>query len=535
MNFFKRLVQSRYRDKIIEQNNSNDHMSESRNWNQEELPDSDNKTIALISSLLLDNLLRMKEVFDRCSDIIILQWQYGPEMKHSAFSIFSGSLIQKKEHNFFKETLQDLVTHEVGPGTMVTPEDVDFFFSRHVASAQSASLIEDFNEAISEVLHGNLVIFFDQWNKALSYNAIGLETRQVTESVTEPVVQGPRESTVENLSKNIGMLRLRLKSSDFKIEMLPTSGQTQTKIAYGYLEGTVNPEMLAEFQKRVAKLQNKEILETSYVEEIIEDSVYSPFPQYRYTERTDIAVASLLAGKIVVIVEGTGSLLICPGLFVELLQSSEDYYQRTVIASLIRIMRLVALLIAVGLPSVYIAFSTYHPELIPTVLLLAVINSREGIPFPAVIEAFIMEFFFELLREAGIRLPRPVGSAVSIVGALVIGEAAITAGIASPIMVIIVALTGIASFAIPQYNFAIALRIIRFPVMLFAGFLGIFGILIAFLLIWLHLANLRSLGQPYLNSIGPFRPRQMRDVFIRAPLGVLMREPKNRHVRNPSK
>ncbi len=140
-----------------------------------------------------------------------------------------------------------------------------------------------------------------------------------------------------------------------------------------------------------------------------------------------------------------------------------------------------------------------------------------------------MEFFFELLREAGIRLPRPVGSAVSIVGALVIGEAAINAGIASPIMVIIVALTGIASFAIPQYNFAIALRILRFPLMLFAAFLGIFGILIAFMLIWLHLANLRTLGQPYLSPIGPFIPRQIKDIFIRAPLGILMRSPRIHH------
>ena len=328
------------------------------------------------------------------------------------------------------------------------------------------------------------------------------------------------------------MLRERLKTSDFKIEMLQTGGKTKTKVAYGYLEGIVNTEMLAEFQRRIAKLKNEEILETSYIEEIIEDSVYSPFPQYRYTERTDVAVASLLDGKIVVLVEGTGSILICPGLLVELLQSSEDYYQRTVISSLIRIIRLIALFIAIALPSVYIAFSTYHPELIPTVLLLAIINSREGIPFPALIEALIMEFFFELLREAGIRLPRPVGSAVSIVGALVIGEAAINAGIASPIMVIIVSLTGIASFAIPQYNFAIGLRILRFPLMIFAAFLGIFGMMIAFMLIWLHMANLRSLGQPYLNSLGPFIPRQMKDVFVRAPLGILMRSPRNRNARS---
>ena len=176
MNFFRRLVQSRNRGKIMEQNNFYSPLTESRTPNQEELPESGPITITEISSLLSDNLQRMKEVFDRCNDVTFIQWQYGPEMKHTAFSIYSESLIQKKEHNFFKESLQDLVTHEVGPGTMVTPEDVDFFFNRHVATAQSASLIEDFNEAINEVLYGNLVIFFDQWNKALSYKAIGLET-----------------------------------------------------------------------------------------------------------------------------------------------------------------------------------------------------------------------------------------------------------------------------------------------------------------------------------------------------------------------
>ncbi|CAN7402923.1 spore germination protein [Paenibacillus sp. LjRoot153] len=524
MNLFKRLTQRRYRDNTPLHTVQNEPVSTITPVSQRALADVDDTAI---SEHLLDNLVRVKSVFNHCSDIVILEWRYGPQMKYAAFSVYSDSLIQKKEHNFFKESLQDLITQEIGPGTMVTPDDIDYFFSHHVASAQSASLIEDFNEAINNVLFGSLIIFFDQWNKALSYHAIGLETRQVTESVTEPVVQGPRESTVENLSKNLGMLRLRLKTPDFKIEMLPVSGQTKTRVAYGYLEGTVNPDMLAEFQRRMTRLQGKEILETSYIEEAIEDSTYSPFPQYRYTERPDVAVASLLEGKIVVLVEGTGSMLICPGLLAELLQSSEDYYQRTVVASLIRILRFAALFIAVGLPSVYIALSTFHPELIPTVLLLALINSREGIPFPAVFEAFIMEFFFELLREAGIRLPRPVGSAVSIVGALVIGEGAINAGIASPIMVITVALSGIASFAVPQYNMAIALRILRFPVMLFAAALGIFGILIAFMLIWLHLANLRSLGQPYLGSLAPFRPAQMKDTLIRAPLRILMRSPRN--------
>ncbi|WP_370636246.1 spore germination protein [Cohnella sp. CFH 77786] len=486
-----------------------------------------------ISPLLSDNLEKLKLIFDRCSDIVVEPWRYGPGMKHSVFSIYVETLIQKKEHNYFKQSLQDLVTHEVGPGTDVTPDDVKYYFERNVGSSQSAILIDDINDAVNKVLQGHIVIFFDGWDKALGYEATGLETRQVSESTLEPVVQGPREATVENMKKNMGMLRERLRNPSFKIETVQTSGVTRTKFAYGYLDGIVNAEMLKEFRKRIDKLKNEEVLETSYVEELIEDSAYSPFPQFRYTERTDVAVAALVEGKIIVLVEGTGSILICPGLLVDLLQSNEDYYQRTVISSLIRLIRLVALFIAIGLPSIYIAFSTFHSELLPTVLLLAIINSREGIPFPAVIEAFIMEFFFELLREAGIRLPRPVGSAVSIVGALVIGEAAINAGIASPIMVIIVSLTGIASFAIPQYNFAIALRILRFPLMAFAAFLGIFGIMVAFLLIWLHLSSLRVLGQPYLSPLGPFIPRQMRDVFIRAPLGFLMRSPKTQHRSEP--
>ncbi len=490
---------------------------------------------SVISTQLSDNLQRITKTFDRCSDFLILPWQYGPELKYSAFSVYSEALIQKKEYNYFKESLQDLVSHEVGPGMTITPEDVNFFFTNHGASAHCAVIIDDFHEAIDKILHGFIVIFVDKWNKAIGYDALALETRQVTESITEPVVYGPRESTVENMKKNIGMLRKRLKTSNFKIETFETTAQTKTKIAYGYLDGTTNPDMLAEFQRRISNIKNTEILETSYIEELIEDSPYSPFPQYRYTERTDVAIASLLDGKIIVMVEGTGSILICPGLLVELLQSSEDYYQRTVVASLIRFIRMIALFIAISLPSIYIAFSTFHPELIPTVLLLAVVNSREGIPFPAVVEAFIMEFFFELLREAGIRLPRPVGSAVSIVGALVIGEAAINAGIASPIMVIIVALTGIASFAMPQYNFGISLRILRFPLMILAGFLGIFGIMIAFLLIWLHLVNLRSLGQPYLSPLGPFRPQQLKDVFVRAPLGILTRSSRNSQIRKPSK
>lgn len=309
--------------------------------------------------------------------------------------------------------------------------------------------------------------------------------------------------------------------------MITAGGDTKTTVAYGYIEDAVDAEVLAEFKRRAEQIKELEILETSYIEQIIEDSTFSPFPQHRYTERTDMAVAGMLDGKIAVLVQGTGGILLCPGLFTEFFQSSEDYYQRTVIATFVRWLRIIAFIIALTLPSIYIALSTFHPELIPTVLLLAVLNAREGIPLPAFFEALLMEFFFELMREAGVRLPRPVGSAVSIVGALVIGDAAISAGIASPIMVIVVALTGIASFAIPQYNIAISLRILRFPLMISAALIGGFGMMICLLFILLHLCQLRSLGQPYMAPLSPFRLVELRDVVIRAPLKVLLRSPRN--------
>ncbi|WP_313999442.1 spore germination protein [uncultured Paenibacillus sp.] len=489
--------------------------------NKEQLP---------ISEKLSDNLRQLEKIFAVSSDIVFKHWNYGPELQHTACSVYYDSLVQEDKINFMKTSLQDLVTHEVGPGTTIKPEQFISFFEHDGVAQKKPTVLNDFNLVVEHISNGRIVILLNQWNKALSYKAQSVETRQVTEPANESVVQGPRESTVENLQKNLGLLRLRLKSPKFKIETIMAGGETQTNVAYGYVEGAVDPALLKEFKKRVEQIKQLEILETSFIEQIIEDSTYSPFPQHRYTERPDVAVSAMLDGKIAVMVQGTSSILLCPGLFAEFFQSSEDYYQRTVYSTFVRWLRIIAFLMALTLPSVYIALSTFHPELVPTVLLLAVIDAREGIPLPAFFEALLMEFFFELLREAGVRLPKPVGSAVSIVGALVIGEAAINAGIASPIMVIIVAATGIASFAIPQYNIAIALRILRFPLMICAALLGGFGMMICFLLILLHVCKLRSLGQPYLAPFAPFRLVELRDVLLRVPLKVLLRAPRDRHM-----
>ncbi|WP_317890821.1 spore germination protein [Paenibacillus arenilitoris] len=487
---------------------------------------SGNETARPISDQLEENIRQLEEIFARSADIVFKQWSYGPEMQYKACSVYYESLIQGEVFNYMKASLQDLVTHEVGPGTDILPQDVIAFFEHKGVSEKKAELLEDLEMAVDQITYGNIVIFFNKWNRALVYKSLQIETRQITEPTNESVVQGPRESTVESLHKNIGLLRMRINSPKFKIESLSAGGVTRTHVVCGYIDDAVDPELLAEFKSRMEQIKQVEILETSFVEQLIEDSTWSPFPQHRYTERPDVAVAAMLEGKIAVLVQGTGSILLCPGLFVEFFQSSEDYYQRTIYSTLVRWLRIIAFIIALTLPSIYIALTTYHSELVPTVLLLAIVDTREGIPLPAFFEALLMEFFFELLREAGVRLPKPIGSAVSIVGALVIGEAAITAGIASPIMVVIVALTGIASFAIPQYSIAIALRILRFPLMLCAALMGGFGMMICFLLILLHLCQLRSLGQPYLTPLAPLRIAQLRDVIVRIPLKVLLRIPR---------
>lgn len=475
-----------------------------------------------LSESIHDNLNMLNQLFANANDLVLQEWRFGKDFSISASSIYFKTLIKEQETNYLKEALQDQLKHESGPGTDVTWQAFTSFYEHNGVSTKSAVLVERLDDAVTRILDGNIVILIDKWNKALAFEAIGVETRQVAEPVSEAVVQGPREGSVEDLQTNVGLIRKRLRTSDLKMTYLTGGGESKTKIVYGYLESRVSEPLLSTFHEKISCVSELELLETSYIEELLEDSIYSPFPQVRFTERPDAAVAGLLEGKILVMVNGTGTMLLCPGLFIELFQSSEDYYQRTVVSSLIRLLRIFAFLIALSLPSIYIALTTFHPELIPTILLLAVVDAREGIPFPAFVEAFLMEFFFELLREAGIRLPRPVGSAVSIVGALVIGEAAIAAGIASPSMVIIVSLTGIASFAIPQYNVAIGLRILRFPLMILAALLGGYGLMLGMLLILLHLCKLRPLGQNYMSPLAPLSFSEWRDVFVRAPLRQLM-------------
>jgi spore germination protein KA/spore germination protein len=384
---------------------------------------------------------------------------------------------------------------------------------------------DNFGDLLLGILGGDTALFVGDESKAILMGIRGPEKRSVAEPETESVVRGPREGFVENLRTNTSMIRRKLKTPRLKMRSMTLGAETNTSIVIGYMEDLADPAMVEEVVNRLKKIKVDSILESGYIEEFIQDSAFSPFPQVQYTERPDVVVAALLQGRVAIITDGTPFVLLVPFVFSQIMQASEDYYERFQIATLVRWLRYLFLILSLTTPAFYVAILTFHQDLLPTTLLLSVAAARESIPFPAVVEALILEVTFEALREAGIRLPKAVGSAVSILGALVIGQSAVQAGIVSAPMVIVVSITGIASFTIPKFNGAIAVRMLRF-VFLFAGALfGVYGILIVALIMLGHLAGLRSFGVPYLSPLGPLSSADLRDTLVRAPWWAMTNRP----------
>ncbi|GAA3410303.1 spore germination protein [Paenibacillus hodogayensis] len=384
---------------------------------------------------------------------------------------------------------------------------------------------DNYGDMLQKALSGDAVLLVDGNDRAIVMGLRGAEHRNVTEPETESTVRGPREGFTELLRTNTALIRRKIKSPRLKMKPMVVGKETNTDIVITYIEGLADPKLVQEVVSRIEQIQIDGILESGYLEEMIQDHGYSPFPQIMYTERPDTTAGSLLEGRVAIVTDGTPFVLIVPVTFWSFLQANEDYYERFQISSLLRLIRIIFMFIALMTPALYIAVTTFHQEMLPTTLLLSVAAAREAIPFPAVVEALIMELSFEALREAGVRLPKAVGQAVSILGALVVGQAAVEAGIVSAPLVIVVSITGIASFAIPKFNAAISVRLLRFPLMLVASVFGLYGIVLGSMLIIGHLTRLRSFGIPYLAPISPITLSDLKDTLIRAPWWQMKRRP----------
>ncbi|WP_228551547.1 spore germination protein [Paenibacillus sp. FSL W8-1187] len=386
-----------------------------------------------------------------------------------------------------------------------------------VITAGLTEPVATIEKALDSLLLGCCLILIDGSGTALAADADGGERRPVGEPISQTVIRGPQQGFTESIGTNLGQLRRIIRSERLIVESRRIGRQTCTEVALVYLKDTARPELVEEARRRLAAIDVDGVIDSGYLEEYIQDKTFTFFPTLLNTERPDQTAAYLLEGHVAILSDGSPFALLAPVTLYRFFQSPEDYYQRFDIASFLRLIRMGAFLISLHLPALYIAITTFHQEMMPTNLLISLSAQREGVPFPALVEALLMELTFEVLREAGVRMPRAIGPAISIVGALVIGTATVQAGLVSAAMVIIVAFTAISSFVAPQVNIANAARLMRFLFMLSAGVLGFVGIISLDLILIIHLAGLHSFGIPYLAPMAPWVKGSWRDTILRMP------------------
>ncbi len=369
--------------------------------------------------------------------------------------------------------------------------------------------------AVYEILKGSAILIIEGENEILALNLQNRKKRSIEEPSVEKTIRGPREGFIEDIFVNMSLVRTRLPIPELKFEMMEIGHRTRTRVTVAYVEGIAKVEILNEIKKRLSGVNVDMVIDTQDLTEYITDSAYSPIVQTEFTERPDKTVGSLVEGRFAILVDGTATIILTPTTVWDFIQASDDYHTNFYYASFTRMLRVATILITLFFPAIYVSIITFHQGVVPTELLISIAMQREGIPFPAAVEAVLMILTFELLREAGARLPIQIGQAVSIVGAIVIGESAVMAGIVSPAMVIVVAITGIASFTIPAYNFTLTLRLMSFVLLFLGSFLGLFGVMIGGMILLTHTASLKSFGIPFLTPAAPLF--SLKDIFVRAP------------------
>lgn len=387
---------------------------------------------------------------------------------------------------------------------------------------------EHWHELISTVLTGDTVILLNGSSKIFIGNTKKLQSRAVTEPTSQTVVRGPKDSFTENLRTNTSLIRARIQDSNLRLDSMKIGSVTQTDIGIMYIQGNADEHIVKEIKERLKEIKVDGVLESSYIEEFIRDDTTTIFPLLLNTERPDAVVGNLLEGRIAIIVQGTPFVLIAPAIFSQFFQSPEDYYQNYYVSSFLRILRFCSFFLSMYVSAIYLALITHHQGLIPDTLMVSLMAQRERVPFPAILEVVLMELAFEMLREAGIRMPRAIGPAVSIVGALILGQAAVEAGFVSAAVVIIVAISAISSFTLPSTSIVNAARGFRFILIIVSAFIGLYGILLMTLCIWLHISSLRSFGIPYFSPFAPFDLKEQKDTLVRFSLPSLLKKYQNK-------
>ena len=479
-----------------------------------------------ISTDLEQNIAWVEQYFFRCSDLIVRRFRIGEAVPCNAVLLYLDGMTDSAViHDNILVPLMHPVLIDAAMSYKVSSDFFAFVHTQLLPSGET-TIVHTMDETVQAMMNGDVVLLLDQSIQGLVIDAKGFPHRDMGEPRNEKTLRGPQEAFVEAMRVNTAMLRRRLHTGALKLEQMTIGTYTQTAVTIAYLEHIANDNIIDEVRRRLNNIKKVDsILNASCIEQYIEDRPFSIFPQVQYTERPDKTAAALLEGRVALIVDGSPDVILLPVLFTQLLQSSEDYYNRIVAGTFVRWVRYMGLFIATTLPSLYVAVISFHAELIPFNLLLSIATAREGVPFPAFVEAIMMEIAFELLREASIRMPGVIGNTIGIVGALVIGDAAVSARLVAPQMVIVVAITAIGSFAIPSVEASYPIRLIRFPLMILAATLGLYGVMLGGLVIIMYLIRLRTFGFPYLAPLAPLKNGELLALAVRMPRWCMMGMP----------
>jgi len=487
---------------------------------------------------LTDNIREIRETLGYSSDLVVREFTMGTKGDIKACIAYTDGLVDVK---IIQEAILDsflFKLRDTSPGIDFknNKQSVLDYIKEYALTIGEVKDIKDFNSLFPPLLSGETIILIDGYNQGFTASTKGPEHRSITEPTAQTTIRGPKEGFTEIIRVNTSLLRRKIKNPNLWLETMQIGKVTKTDVGIMYIKGIAKDEVVQEVRSRLQKIDIDSILESGYIEEMIQDKTFTPFPTVFNTERPDTVAAGLLEGRVAILVDGTPFVLMVPALFVQLFQAADDYYHRSDFG-LIRMLRYLGFFITLLGPALYIAITTFHQEMIPPTLLVSLAAQREGIPFPAFVEALLMETVFEILREAGLRMPRAVGQAISIVGALILGTVATQAGLVSPAMLIVVASTGISSFIFPNFNISISIRILRFGMMALGASFGLYGIYIGLTWMILHLTHLRSFGVPYMTPFAPFNLEDHKDSMFRLPWWLMVSRPRmlnplNRMMRN---
>lgn len=461
-----------------------------------------------IRKTLAENEASMNRIFEKDS-IFNLRYIVSRDGETRCFIAYFDGMVNNQ--------IVDL--NIIRPLTLCEGKHAPEQLARSVITTDTFAVTNDLSEACAAMIQGDTLIFTDGFTTVISASSKGFQTRSVDEPDSEKNIRGPREGFTESIITNTALLRRCLLSPDLKMDMESVTTLSDQKICLCYLDTVVDKNVLERLKKRLSRLKIQTALSANYIEEVIRDYRYSPFKTVGMTEKPDIAAAKILEGRIVIIVDGTPSVLTVPFLLIEYFQSGNDYYTNFWLGSAQRLLRIVGVFLSVSVPAIYISLICFHQEMLPVKLLLSIASSREGVPLSAILELFVMLAAFELLNEAGIMMPQGIGNALSTVGGVVIGQAAVDARFISAPLVIVVAFTGLTDLMAPKMKEAMLVS--RLFLLILSAMVGLYGYIIGVLFILAFLISMKSFGVPYTSFLATWRKQDMLDAGIRAPLWLL--------------